>query len=933
MPPSGSQGYDALPPIPSYDEAVSLQPPRSPIDDRSANETESQSLLRNASTSGPSGRRPAGYRAPTVETDDEDSLDGWESSDDSEAEVRREMHEFDIEEPVDSAAYRWGKRIGQWRWKWNLRMPSIRLPSLGTSQQPPDTESGSTTNRGTEGGSGQQQDDGATSALATTRSRLARLFPRNIPKMNSTSVFLLLARVLALSLLLGFLYLLFLSDMFAGMARRMESRVFPPELVREHIQKSVNPHNMRQILREFSSYAHIAGTEGDFGLAEDVERMFITYGLEEVSISEYYCYLNYPKEDGREVYIMNDDGETIKWEAALEEPELGGEKSGHQTFVFHGLSKSGEATGPLVYANYGSRSDFQKLKDMGVKTDGAIAIMRYYGTQPHLGMKVKAAEEAGFIGCLIYTDPADNGHAKTKEAPEGRSMPSSGVQRGSVGLTPWVLGDPLTPGWESTKDLPRMKLQDTTGLVKIPSLPLSAHDAQMLLQSIQGVGEKVPKEWQGSVPIDTYWTGDESSPKVHMANKNDEVEKQPIWNVHGKIVGVEQNHKNIIIGNHRDAWASGATSPGSGTAVFLELARIFGGLRDSGWRPRRSVIFASWDAEEYNMMGSTEFVEHHLKNLQDDGYAYINLDAAVAGDMFRASGSPVFHLPLLRALNRVADPFYNTSLRHLWDENKTKLQGVGLDGDYLAFQDLAGTSSIDLGFGGSPFPEASSYDNFHWMDKVGDPGFIYHSLLTEVVGLLILELADQPILPFDMSAYAGSLQKYVDDVKAWAKGKGSEKAAEFDGFDKMIDAVRSVAGAVNTFEAWAMSWQNTIVGGGGWESTGLGEKRYRYNDKMAAFETALLDLGPDGGLPNRTQYKHVVYGPQKWGAYEEAFFPGIRDAIEDGDWKLANEMVEKTAGIMVDAADVLGDEKKEGGKNGDRDEKSRRARSKRWWSW
>lgn len=873
MPSSGSQGYNALPPIPSYEESIALQPPRSPIDDRSQNDIEQQSLLRNGA-SGSSGRRPGVYRQPTEETDDESEFDLDDLSTDSE-EVRREMQEFEIEEP-DSAAYRWGKRIGQWRWKWMLRMPSIRLPRLGRHSDSPNAESSMAATRATEEG---QQGEGASSESAMRTQWFGNRLPSHLqlPEINTTAVFILIARVVALTLLLGFFYILFLSDMFSGMTRRMESRAFPLEMIKTHIQENIKPERLRATQREFTSFAHMAGTEGDFSLAEDIEKMLRGYGLEEVSISEYYVFMNYPSKSTRAVRLLGEDKKSAKWTAKLEEPELGGEKAGHQTFVFHGYSKSGTVKGPLIYANYGSRSDFELLQNMGIQTEGSIALMRYHGTQPHLGLKVKAAQEAGCVGAIVYTDPEDLGFVQAKTAPEGRSMPSDGVQRDSAALSSWVLGDPLTPGWESTKDLPRLAPDESPGLVKIPSLPLSALDAKVLLNHITGKGKAVEKTWRGSVPSVEYWTGDEKSPFVELVNENDEVEKQPIWNVHAKIVGVEQHHKAVIIGSHRDAWATGATSPGSGTAIFLEIARVYGILLKNGWRPRRTIIFASWDATTYNMVGSTEFVEEHLKSLREDGYAYINLDKAVAGDVFRAHGSPVFDLPLMHVMKRIGDPYYNATLYQLWHENGLMIQGPSsiAQGDQVPFQNIAGMSSLDLGFGGTEmdiYPRHSSYDNFHWMDNVGDPRWVYHKLLGQVAGLLLLELAENPVLPFDIRGYAIAIQLWVADLKGWADEKGASDAlknGKFEGFDSMVSAATSLEAVSKTFEAWYVSWDSTVQSAGRYESTSLGGKRYHYNDQMADFETALLDLEKDGGVSDaflllyENQSKEIIKSTDK----------------------------------------------------------------------
>lgn len=520
-----------------------------------------------------------------------------------------------------------------------------------------------------------------------------------------------------------------------------------------------------------------------------------------------------------------------------------------QTPVFHGHSRSGDVTGPLIYANYGSREDFKRLYDSGIETKGAIALVRYYGSQGDRALKVKAAELAGFAGCIIYSDPADDGFTKGDVAPNGRYMPEGGVQRGAVSLMSWVVGDVLTPGWASTKGAKRISKDNNPGLVNIPSVPLSWSDAKPLLQAIKGVGERAPDEWRGAVPDVEYWSGNLSSPKVHLVNDQDEVDQQPIWNVMGKITGVEQAEKSVIIGNHRDAWVYGAADPGSGTAVMLEVVRIFGDLVQRGWRPLRTIEFASWDGEEYNLIGSTEYVENHMEKLRQDAYAYLNVDVAVGGQEFRAAGSPVFRKSLLRVLDRTTDPIRNVTLRELWDQRGGQLDGLGAGSDYVAFQDMAGTSSIDFGFDGPPYPYHSAFDNFEWMSTVGDPGFQYHKVMAQIWALLILEYADRLVLPFDISAYSASATQWAIALDNWAQNKGANQ----DGNPKwstepLREAVLQFANDARLFEKWEMEWDSIVVGGGGFESTILAAHRKSHNNRMANFETHLLDLEEGGGV-------------------------------------------------------------------------------------
>jgi hypothetical protein len=846
MAPEKSQMYDTATPIPTYDEAVAgTSRPAFEAEWTSADEqghdhdAEGQALLNSRPANGSAStssraRRPGGYRPPTVETDDEDSLCGAESDSDSEAEeVRREMQEMDIVDVEHDGNSRsrnlpsiWSKRIGralslpQWRWRWRWRLPRMRI-RLGQD------EGG--------GSGGDSAGDGETDP--------PRRRWRCLPSSGGSNTMVIVARLLAIVLVLGFLYLLFISDLFTTMSRRLGTQMFDPESVRVHVQSMVDGRRMREKVEQLTSYAHVAGTAGDYTLADGIKHDFIKYGLEDVRVDEFYVYLNYPKSGGRAVEILGPDGKST-WAAKLEEPDVGGETAGLQTSVFHAHSKSGDVKGPLIYANYGTPDDFAMLSDNGIDTKGAIALVRVGGTHADMGSKVRAAELAGFAGCITYSDPADAGFVKGQAAPDGRWLPGDGVQRGSVGLSSLMIGDPLTPGWESEKSLPRITPKKSPALVNIPSLPLSWKDAQPLLQHLKGFGRLAPKEWAGGVPdVDEWWMGNLSSPVVRLKNEQEELQQKEVWNVYGRIAGIEQGYKTIIIGNHRDSLAFGATGPHSGTAVMLEIARIFGDLVSRGWRPLRTIRFMSWDAAEFNLIGSTEFVEKNTEALRDDAFAYINLDQAVTGDSFHASGSPVFRKLVLQILNRVSDPSQNTTIRDLFDRRNGQLEPLGAASDYAAFQDIAGTSSLDIRFEGEGSPHGSSYDNFDWMDRVGDPGFVYHTLLGQILALLTVELADRPVMPFDMIAYADSLKRWADDLQAWVKKLG----AKVD-LLPLRSATDEAAMAIRVFNQWEVSWESSVVAASGWEPSGLGRKRCEYNTRMAKFETDLLDLEKDGGV-------------------------------------------------------------------------------------
>lgn len=621
--------------------------------------------------------------------------------------------------------------------------------------------------------------------------------------------------------------------------------------VENFVQGHVNETNIAENLKRVTNFTHMAGTEGSYALAEWVKQEFKIAGLDDIEMEEFQVYLNYPRDDGRRVAIV--DPPDLFWEATLEE-------TNEETPVFHGHSKTGNVTGPIVYANYGSREDFRYLADQGVTVEGSIALVRYYGSESDRALKIKAAELAGAVGCIIYSDPSEDGFVRGPAYPDGRFMPEDGVQRGGVSLMSWVVGDVLSPGFASTPDeKKRLKPEESQGLTSIPSLPIAWRDAQRLLQVIKGHGSQVPAKWVGGVPnVDQWWTGDGTSPKVNLMNLQDEEERQPIYNVLGRIIGLEQPEKKIIVGNHRDSWCLGSADPGSGTAVFLEVVRVFGELRTFGWRPLRTIEFVSWDAEEYNLIGSTEHVEKELEALRDNAYAYMNVDVGVSGNEFEASGCPLFERVVTQILGRISDPVANETLKEIWEKKQKKLGPLGAGSDYVAFQDIAGTSSVDFGFVGEPYPYHSCYENWDWMVRFGDPGFQYHKILAQFWGLLILQFADTPVLPFDLEVYADHIASYVIDLEKYAKSQNVPIAHDASSgksnrevtvtFKPLYDAAAKVKDDAAQFQQWARVWHDTVLGTGGFENNVIAAQRMDHNARMARFDTHLLDDRIDGGV-------------------------------------------------------------------------------------
>ncbi|RDW86362.1 M28 family metallopeptidase [Aspergillus mulundensis] len=871
--------YDSLP-IPSYEEATADRPSSSrthlagDVTDDPA--TEGQALLHDAreaaARDGPQSR-PHGYHPPTVESARNSVDDLYSSPAASERgsleELRGELDQMDVEDgSQQSSRSRLRSRLSKPFSNLSRTLSSIHLPFR----------------------------------------RFLPNFKFTINLNSARTSFnnngcIIMLRLFGLLLVVAIIYLFVVSDIFNFNSRFMMGQTYSAASVENFVQGHINETNIAENLRRITEFPHMAGTEGSYVLAEWIQGEFELAGLETIEMEEYEVYLNYPKEDGRRIAIV--DPPDLKWEAILEE------KDG-ETPVFHGHSKSGNVTGHLIYANYGSRADFQHLEDQGINLKGSIALVRYYGTESDRALKVKAAELAGAAGCIIYSDPSNDGFVRGPAYPKGRYMPADGVQRGAVSQMSYVVGDVLSPGFASTPKMKtRLSLEQTTGMPGIPSLPLAWRDAQRLLQVLEGHGSKVPKEWVGGVPkVKQWWTGDDKSPIVNLMNIQDEVDRQPIYNVIGRIHGIEEPEKKIIVGNHRDSWCLGSADPGSGTAVFLELVRVFGELLTFGWRPLRTIEFASWDAEEYNLIGSTEHVEDAMDNLHGNAYAYINVDVGVSGTDFEASGCPLYERVVMQVLGRISDPVTNETLKDIWLQKNKRFAPLGAGSDYVAFQDLAGISSIDFGFTGEPFPYHSCHENFDWMVKFGDPGFQYHKILGQFWGLLLLQFADNPILPYDVEVYAEHLAGYVIDLESYAKSKNVpiDNNASGDSsvnLSPLYNATSKLRADAAQFQLWPKLWHDAVWGAGGFENNIIALQRMSHNFRMAKLDVHLLDDRYGGGIPNRTQFKHVVFGPQLWSGYDAAIFPAIQDSLETRNWTLTQEWVDRIAGLIIDAGDKL----------------------------
>ncbi|KAJ1670967.1 Vacuolar protein sorting-associated protein 70, partial [Coemansia sp. RSA 25] len=543
--------------------------------------------------------------------------------------------------------------------------------------------------------------------------------------------------------------------------------------------------HLREHLQYYTSGTHVAGinrTQATF-----TRDYFEAQGVD-AKIVEYYPWLNYPAD--QRVALFNESTLAVEFEAGLTEDIIAGDSASEDPNnmpAFLGYSAHGNVTGQLVYANYGTMDDFRALKAAGVSLKDKIVLVRYGGILR--GLKVQGAELGGARGVLIYSDPADDGYCMGEVYPNGPWRPESSLQRGSVSLIQVYPGDPLTPGHPSTKDARRLDPKDAKSLTCIPSLPLSYRDAEPLLRALVGYGRnasEISESWVGGLALRgvEYWTGP-SALSVNLLN-HVEYKTTSIQNVIGRIPGSEEPERAVIIGNHRDAWCAGASDPSSGSAVLLELARSFGELMKLGWRPRRTIILASWDAEEYGMVGSTEWVEDNIDWIRADVVAYVNVDAAVMGSEFDASASPILKDLLFEVTKRVDFPgsnetVYDAWLRQSWRELTSDrgshrkhltppVRSLESGSDYTPFMAHAGVSSLSLGFGGGLGAYHSNYDSFKRMATFLDSDFELHRAMVRICGLVVIHLADDAVLKLSPVSYARALAGYIRELEEQVAG-------------------------------------------------------------------------------------------------------------------------------------------------------------------
>ncbi|ORE09673.1 Zn-dependent exopeptidase [Rhizopus microsporus var. microsporus] len=670
-----------------------------------------------------------------------------------------------------------------------------------------------------------------------------------------------------------------------------------------------SPKRLRSYLKTYTSEPHVAGTLSDKRQAEWTRQKFNEFGIPDSKIVTYYPLLNYPV--SRRLEIVSGP-EELRYVAKLKEDRIEEDPSSENPDIvplFHGYSKNGTARGPVVYANYGRLEDFQFLVDQGVQVNGSIALVRYGPTVR--GLKIKAAEKYGCVGVLIFSDPMDDGPiGKENEGAPAESYPNgpwrapSSAQRGSVSYIALGIGDPLTPGYAATENATRIPMEESPMLPKIPSLPLSWEDALPLLKATEGHGVFGEFDWVGGLEGVQYYSGP-SEGIVEMENIV-KYNVTPIWNVIGRIEGSVEPHRSVIIGNHRDAWVYGAVDPSSGSAALLEVARVLGQMLQTGWRPRRTIILASWDAEEYGLIGSTEWVEENVEWLKEEAAAYINCDSAVAGPFFTPGATPSLNKLLYEVTSLIPDPRTGKSVYDAWLERSKATNGpvekptvgvLGSGSDFTAFLDHVGIPSIDMSFDGNYGVYHSVYDSFHYMEKFGDPTFEYHAAMTKIFGLLALRLADDLVLPMHPIDYSTELQSYVHKLHAYTAPH------TFPTLKKSVHTLLKTAAAFETSMAQLNEKLKKFNQDDDKKLAAKWSKRVeKMNQRLVQFERSFIDAD---GIAGREWFKHVVYAPGLWTGYSGQVFPAISEAFDDKNMSLARRAESKAAKCVQKAQEAL----------------------------
>jgi len=701
------------------------------------------------------------------------------------------------------------------------------------------------------------------------------------------------------------------------------------------------PEQLRENMRRLSAFPHHVGSAYDKDNAEWILSKFKSWGLD-AQIESFDVLFPTPKERVVELIAPT------KYRAKLQEPPVPGDPTSSQTQqqlpTYNAYSADGDVTGPLVYVNYGMRDDYEQLDRMGISARGAIVIARYGGGWR--GIKPKVAYEHGAKGCIIYSDPADDGYVPGDVFPKGAYRPKEGVQRGSVEDTDYP-GDPLTPGVGATKDAKRLAISESKVIQKIPVLPISYEDAQPLLAAMGG--EVVPEKWAGGLPI-SYHMGDGKA-QVHLVVKSN-WDMKPLYDVVARIPGSTYPDEWVIRGNHHDAWVNGADDPISGASALLEEARALGELLKQGWKPKRTILYCLWDGEEPGLLGSTEWVETHLEELRQHAVMYLNSDSNGRG-FWRASGDhrlerfindvgrdvqdpekpnlTVWQRARLLRISRAGGAEDRGDLRR---SGELRIGALGDGSDYAPFLDHAGVAALNIGFGGEGGGGVyhSIYDDFYWYTHFADTKFVYGRALAQLCGTAVMRMADADLIPLSFGDAADTVGRYLREVETLLKTEQDkqqevnreleegvyeavsdpehptvapkrEELPPFINFAPLENGSAAMKRSADHFERALAKAQEH--GGAAYSSRAV----QQLNQKLIQAERAFLD---DNGLPERPWFKNQIYAPGAYTGYGVKTLPAVRESIEQKKWPQAEQgaqtigrVLEREAGIVEEAAKQL----------------------------
>jgi N-acetylated-alpha-linked acidic dipeptidase len=729
------------------------------------------------------------------------------------------------------------------------------------------------------------------------------------------------------------------------------------------------PENARKWLRTLTAEPHVAGTPADYKTAVFVRDRLQEWGWKAGLVS-YEVLLNYPI--GKP--SLQIDRPLVK-RLELEEAPLPVDKdsaSSNAFGAFHGYGTSGNASGQVVYVNYARPEDFTALEKLGIAVKDKIVLARYGGN--FRGLKVLNAQKHGARGILIYSDPADDGYAKGDVYPAGPFRPGSAIQRGSVQFLSLGPGDPSTPRGPSVKNADRLPIDSVygfprdfaanalkavdsfhpgkdweakTGLKRedyfatIPSLPISYDTAREIFQVL--AGPNVPSGWQGGLPM-AYHVG--PGPAEVQFSITMDYQLRTIWNVIATISGSAEPDRWIMVGNHRDAWVYGAVDPGSGTAATLEMCRALGTAVKNGWKPRRTLVYASWDAEEYGLVGSTEWAEEHASTVDQKVALLLNVDSAVSGRELDMGGVPSLRDLALDAAGAINDPRTGRSLRELWIDAKrtawsaasplslsdpiwdetghgspsdrgnprqrrftAQMHPLGSGSDYTVFLDHLGVPSLDIGFSGNYGVYHSIYDDFTWMEKFGDPEFLTHTMAARLYTVLIMRAAAAEVLPLRFVPYGEALRDHVDELRLiqarHARARNDVRGHAGSPPPDAVETSGSLAAlvpAVRAFQSKATELDQALEGLAGRDAVSP-RALSRINDLLTRVERSFL---LPGGLAGRPWFKHAIYAPGVTTGYGAWPLPAIRLELEEKKPERLKTPVEQTVAAIDRATAALG---------------------------